>query len=501
VDDRTRPVVVAVDFDQMSMRVSGNETVPVENLRVDGSGTLTFETSLGGDTLRFSGRPAGTQLSGRVTVGAGQMPFSLTRLPDLAAPRDRVEAWRQDLDVVRMRFLRYDRSFMNETQAAARHRLGRLSGSLGQRTDQEILVDLSRTIGLSGNAHTRLYFVRNRTEVRRLPIRAWWFRDELRVVRAAVDQNDLLGCEIRRIGDVSTDEAFERVRDLKAGNTSWQRYMSAYYLTSSDVLAGAGVVRNADEVEYTLDCGGTSLTTTLEALPLRQTASATEAWWDLVPAHPAVDSSLMPALPPRMSPRFLRRAQENYWFEYVPDIDSVYVQYNRSQESGAEPISAFAERLATVLSGRSVRALIVDVRFNTGGDLSIGTVLVERIAPFLRGTPVFVLTGRATFSAGITHAAQWKDTTGATVVGEPAGDSLDFWSEGGNLVLPNSGLTVHYANAFHRYSTKDYPDRRPFYFELSVGSLEPDITIEPAWADYIAGRDPVLAAVTERIQR
>ena len=34
---------------------------------------------------------------------------------------------------------------------------------------------------LGGNAHTRLYLVRNRTEVRRLPLRVWHFRDGFRV--------------------------------------------------------------------------------------------------------------------------------------------------------------------------------------------------------------------------------------------------------------------------------------------------------------------------------
>lgn len=74
-----------------------------------------------------------------------------------------------------------------------------------------------------------------------------------------------------------------------------------------------------------------------------------------------------------------------------------------------------------------------------------------------------------------------------------------MWSEGGNLTLPRSGLTVHYANAFHRYSTTDYPDRKPYFFELKVSTLDPEERSEPTWGDYIAGRDVVFDAVARRI--
>jgi hypothetical protein len=67
-------------------------------------------------------------------------------------------------------------------------------------------------------------------------------------------------------------------------------------------------------------------------------------------------------------------------------------------------------------------------------------------------------------------------------------------------VLPYSGLTLHYANAFHRYSRTDYPERRPYYFELSVSSLAPDVLVEPTWDDYINGRDPVISAVAAQLR-
>ena len=54
---------------------------------------------------------ADATLRGTVDTGAGSLTVALYRLPDYAEPRDRAEAWAQDLEVVRTRFLRFDRSF------------------------------------------------------------------------------------------------------------------------------------------------------------------------------------------------------------------------------------------------------------------------------------------------------------------------------------------------------------------------------------------------------
>jgi hypothetical protein len=179
----------------------------------------------------------------------------------------------------------------------------------------------------------------------------------------------------------------------------------------------------------------------------------------------------------------------------------IYVQFNRAQEMSSAPVTDFIQQVTSLLEKHPVKGLIVDVRFNTGGDAGVSTPLVETLAPRLKGLPVIVLTSRTTFSAGITQAAQWKQYANASVIGEPVGDGLDLWSEGGNLVLPNSGLTVHYANGFHAYSQKDYPVFKPYFADLNVATLIPTQVIEPTWSQYRQGKDPVLDAALVRISQ
>ena len=94
-----------------------------------------------------------------------------------------------------------------------------------------------------------------------------------------------------------------------------------------------------------------------------------------------------------------------------------------------------------------------------------------------------------------------KQFSPAIFVGEPVGDRLDYWAEGGPIVLPNSGVVIWYSNGFHRYSQIDYPANQPYYEELSIPALVPDIPAPLSSADYLAGRDPALEAIRSRLPK
>jgi hypothetical protein len=500
IEDPKRPIVINVDFTARKVSLSGAAPTTLRLNSADGGPSVDFEVVLGQQVLKFSGSKTATRIVGRMTTNGREISFWLELLPSLPRPAGRIEAWQQDIDVVTSRFLRYDRSFSDAKRAASRGRLLALRSRINRLSDQAIMVEIARAVALSGNAHTRLYLMRNRTEVRRVPLRVWWFRNELHVVRAASPYAELNGCRVARIGSRPVDFAFRTMRNIKAGNLSWQRYMSSYFLTSPDLLFGAQLLPDPEHLPLTVACAGRMRRITLKPLPLKRSTAPVEAWWDLAPSYQAPSAEFKTALAAEQAPLYLQHPDRNYWVEYLEPSAMVYVQYNRAQEMSSEPMDEFIRRISKLLDENKVRGFIVDVRFNTGGDAGVGTPLVETLAPRLKKVPVVVLTGRATFSAGITHAAQWKQIANASIVGEPVGDGLDLWSEGGNLLLPNSGLTVHYANGFHAYSQKDYPQFKPYFADLNVATLAPDKLVMTGWEDYAAGRDPVLATAVYWIQ-
>jgi hypothetical protein len=471
---------------------------PAERLVLDGA-TIRFELPAGdGGRLRFEGRRARDRIAGEV-VGPRPLDrarFELRRLPVLPKPRDRVEAWSQDLDALEARFLRYDRSFSRKARARFRAAVAALRRELPMRTDAEVIAAIARATALSGNAHTRLYLVRNRTEVRRAPIRLWSFRDGVHVVRATPEHRALVGLRLVAIGGTPIAEAERRVADLYAGNLAWRRYLAAYLLTSPDLLAAVGLVEDPDRPVLTFERrDGTTLEAVVPPLPLRRTTKPVEAWWDLAPEHQPEGERWVPALAPEAAPLVLRRPGRHYLAESVAGGRALYVRYDRAAEDAHEPFAAFAARTLETLRAREWESVIVDLRHNTGGDLGIARDFFDALAAEVRGRArLHVVTGRATFSAGLFHAAQLRSVPGAVFSGEAPGDALDYWSEGGNVILPNSRLAAHFANGFHSYSAAPHPGVTP-HTDLAARSLAPDRVVEPTFAEYAAGRDPVLEAI------
>jgi hypothetical protein len=116
----------------------------------------------------------------------------------------------------------------------------------------------------------------------------------------------------------------------------------------------------------------------------------------------------------------------------------------------------------------------------------------------LGGDPgrIAVLVGSSTFSAGITAAASLRSRSKAILVGAHPGDRPDFWAEGGNVTLPNSGIAMHYADGLHQYSDIPPPAGVKEWLALGIDvrNLEPDIAVDWTWRDYVSGSDPVAAA-------
>ncbi|HEU4559654.1 MAG TPA: hypothetical protein VFS20_17510 [Longimicrobium sp.] len=438
------------------------------------------------------------------------IPFVLAILASAAAPAHAQRqpmtpaAWRADLQFAVDSFLSRDRSFSAAARARFRTAVAALADSAEVKTDEEMIVGLARAAALSENAHTRLYLVRNRTEVRRLPVRVWWFSDGLFVVRAQPGYEELLGARVVRICGKTVEQVRRAARPLYAGNEGWARYMSSYTLTSPELLAGLRVCpRGAAPSFGFVARDGRRSERALEPLPLRRSEQPVEAWWDLSPLHPGVQGPWASALPADSArlPLYLRGPLRYYWMEYLPAQRTLYIHHNRAVQMAGDSVAAFGERVVAALRSQPVEKVVVDERFNTGGNLDVARPLMRQIvdAARERGARLYVITGPATFSAGLSHVAQLREWGRATLVGEAPGEGLEYWSEGGNLRMPNSQLTLHYADRVHRYGLRKTGPRSPHTaLEMQVDRVTPEIRVPTSSRDYFAGRDPVLDAILRR---
>jgi hypothetical protein len=415
--------------------------------------------------------------------------------------------WREDLQFAIDTFLARDRSFSPEARIQFQKAITTLQQTVESKSDEQVIVALARAVALANNAHTRLYLLRNRTELRRYPIRVWWFPEGLYVVRSTPEYSALLGARILRIGGRSVAQVKREVAPLYAGNDQWRSYMSAYTMTSPDILLGLGIISGDGRAPFEYVArDGRKGQRVLEPLPLRRTDQPTESWWDLCPTRPRDDGTWASALtlPESRLPLYLQHTERQYWSQYVAKDRLYYIQFSRAGNApSGESLSDFGKRVIGELNSMKAAKIVVDVRFNTGGDLSIGRPFINQLGQFAKEhkLKLFVVTGRATFSAGIYHAMQLRQFADAIIVGEPIGDILEIWSEGGNLLTPNSKLSLHFADRLHSYSPLVRPEFAQYLVkdtDLSIANPGPDVTVNMTVGDYFAGRDPALRVIAGR---
>jgi hypothetical protein len=105
-------------------------------------------------------------------------------------------------------------------------------------------------------------------------------------------------------------------------------------------------------------------------------------------------------------------------------------------------------------------------------------VLREPVAA--HGISVMVAIGRGTFSAGMTNATDFKKAFSAPYLGEVTGARPNGCQENDSFELPNSRIRGSVAKTYYAFQDED------------TAGLIPDVALPPTWADFKAGRDPVL---------
>jgi hypothetical protein len=132
-----------------------------------------------------------------------------------------------------------------------------------------------------------------------------------------------------------------------------------------------------------------------------------------------------------------------------------------------------------------VKRLIIDMSSNRGGNYTEGReYLIYKITfmPQLnRAGRLFVITGRRTFSAGMTNVTDFRRETEATIVGEPTGARPNGYQENHWFTLPFSNLRASCATLKYRFQ----PERDGV-------AIFPDHRIDPDWNMVRTGQDAAI---------
>ena len=365
------------------------------------------------------------------------------------------------------------RSVSRQRFRAAVNELARRAPSLSR---SELLVGVLRIIALLGprNGHTGLFpgDPAHTSALHLYPIRVYRFKDGVFVVDAR--DRTLVRNRLVAIDGTPVERVLELVEPLTPGDNPWNKLgLSPHYLLTAEVLDGLGVTDDAGPATFTFErAGGQRTDVELSPIPGPEYARV------FADPHHGHNPSSLPKAP---RPLYLAGSAKTMWARTLASGRAVYVGYN----SVRLPSPAFVRSLGRLVRAQKVRRVVVDIRLNGGGDnTTYGelTSLFGSEAVNRRGK-LYVLIGRATFSAAANFAAELDRDTRAIFVGEPTGGGVETYGDTAPVTLPNLGWQVYVAVEYHERK-RNARDKR-----LAV---EPDVRVDLTARQLFSGRDPVL---------
>jgi hypothetical protein len=405
-----------------------------------------------------------------------------------AIPTLDAEQWRSDLRFMvaemEQRHANLYHSISRESFQAA---VAELDARIPTLQRNEIIVGLMRIAAMVGDGHTRVDPRKDEMfGFPSLPVKLYLFDDGLHVRAAAPEYAELIGAEVEAVGGVPIAEALRRVSEISSvDNPMGYKKFASIYLAMPDILHALKLSPRRDSAVLKLRKGDRTWTATVPAgridpvwPPDTDVSLVTPAGW--------VDARTAP------QPIWLQAPLDYHRLIELPEQKALYAQINMIAGIKDQSLGQFGENIRKRAEAINPRAVIVDVRLAHGGNHDLRHPFIrEMVKTEDADTRLFVLPRRGSYSATEAILVDLDRLTGAVLIGEPASSKPNSYGDSYRTALPNSGISVRTSIYWNQLASAHNDD--PWTWV--------NVATPYNFADYAAGRDPVLnAALTYQPQ-
>lgn len=412
-----------------------------------------------------------------------------------------------DLQFAKSAYVLKSQAFSAEARERAVHFIDRSAATADAMTHEQFLLCVLRIAAFADNGHdTESDSGDAWWPSARLPVRMLWFPDQWVIARADAANADLLGARVLSIENHSPGELFARVREYWGGLDTYRRWnLEPALVEQAGMLHAAGLAPHADRLTMQIQTtDGRRLERTLRYVPKSTLPPGQifERIWSPAPWPQDAERGWRSYIPPS-TPLYLQDGGQLFRVERLPELDALFMQMRVHFDMDGQSVAAFLRRVDEQIDAFHPRNLIVDLRFDTGGDTDLTREWQRRLPERIPGR-LYVLVSRHTFSAGIVAAAAFKhDASGrARIVGEAVGDRLRWWSEGDPVCMPNSHYCLHLTTGLWDlvHGCAAHPACYGDKYDAQVTDLVPDMQAPISADSWLAGRDPGLAAIERELR-
>ncbi|HUQ80935.1 MAG TPA: hypothetical protein VM076_07360 [Gemmatimonadaceae bacterium] len=431
------------------------------------------------------------------SASASQEPFRLTPAQ-----------MREDLAAFRDGFMARDNSFSAAARAQAESRLRALDSSVERLTPVAFELELARIVALADNGHTNASAAARLQHYNRVPVRLAVFGEAFYVLRATSANADLLGAKLVTIDGHDVRQLRDSARVLVGGIPSRRDRSAPYVLESPEQLHALGLAAAAERATYSFQrADGRSVGRRLDGIaPQPGSPPPFGEQWLFPQQMPRDEGTWRGVLDSARAPWSLGEPRTTYRWRAAPELAAMVIELRATTNSPTASITSFLDEVASKLEAQRPRNVVLDMRFNGGGNLNTARDFMKRLPTLVPGR-IFVLTSPVTFSAAISSIGYLKQAAPdrVTIVGEGVGDRLVFFAEGTRTMLPNSGASISFSTQRHDYNNgcKAFTDCHPPVVAnpIAVASLAPDVAAPWTVESYRAGRDPGIDAIAAELRR
>jgi len=442
---------------------------------------LEFFRNEAGKIDRCMMKTQGVELLGKKREGQGRPAQNIGARSEPGRPGDIfVKEWNEDLDYLIKRLeIMHPNLYGNVTKKAFYGYAEKLRNKISSSTTNEMIIGIHELMAHIKNLHTFCTPVSSSpglAEIRKnykyYPVGFYPFEDGLYIRSISKKYEGACGKKVIKIGSLTAEEAMHRLSRFVAADNEMTvlEYLPRFFMNDGPLLHYIGASDSSDSIHLLLaDEQGPELDYAIQT--------------DVGMSGPVFmnEGSKNPV------PLYRKQADNPYWYEYLPEKKTIYLQINAFVNKKNEPFDKFCQRLFEEFDERKAERLIVDIRQNGGGN-HIEWPLVKGILnrPGLdHPDRLFIIIGRATVSAAQHFVSEVVRYTNATLFGEPTCSKPNQYGAIRRFNLPHSKLQIGCAVDY-------YQDAQPFDFSMGT---EPHFFVRLTSADFKENRDPVLERI------
>ncbi|MEO6392571.1 MAG: tetratricopeptide repeat protein [Pyrinomonadaceae bacterium] len=397
--------------------------------------------------------------------------------------------WREDLRYLAQEMPKTHKNlFHSMTREQFETAVNQLNEKIPSLARHQIIVGLMRIVAMAGDGdgHTSLDPQFNpKVRFRIYPLTLCLFADGLFIKAADKKYAEFVGARVLKIGNTPAEQAYKKVSEVVAhDNEMTFKQRVPFFLTIPEVLQSLGLISDMENASFVVEKNGKEMT-----ILLTPSGPVPQRGHDgMVREDPSRSWVQMNGESTATVPLWLKKPDKKYWFQYLEDSRTMYVQYSSVTNQPDESIAAFTARVFEFVNSHEIDRFILDLRLNEGGNSAYNMPLLLEIikSPKInqRGR-LFTVIGRGTFSAAQNLVTELERYTNTIFVGEPTGARVHFYGDHEIIGLPNSGVFVAVASRW--WQTMNPTDNRPW--------IAPNVVTPLRSVDYLNNIDPALNAI------